>query len=293
MPRRQRLRRGVDRCRACTARRRSTRSGKAAATSCAWTCCARWRRSRRRGAAFFAELDAARGAAAPSSTAERAAAAPRPRRSRDARAARAPRRRTDGAGAAGVDPAARRQRRRRRARSAPRGSAPSTARRSARWRPDAPIDALIERGGAGSDCLSGSSGPTAMDRVDAVVVGAGVVGLASARELAAHGRRDARARGRVGHRYRHQFAQQRGHPCRSLRRARLAEGAALRRGPSGAVPPIARRTACRIGAAASSSSPLPPRRSTPCARSSEARAPTASPGCAGSRAPRPARSSRR
>jgi len=35
------------RCRACSGSRRSTRSGKAAATSSAWTCCARWAASRK------------------------------------------------------------------------------------------------------------------------------------------------------------------------------------------------------------------------------------------------------
>ena len=48
MPGRQRLRRGVASCRGSTARRRSTRSGRARATSSAWMCCARWRGTRPR-----------------------------------------------------------------------------------------------------------------------------------------------------------------------------------------------------------------------------------------------------
>ena len=58
-----------------------------------------------------------------------------------------------------------------------------------------------------------------MDRVDAVVVGAGAVGLAVARELALRGRETIVLEADGRHRQRHQLAQQRGHPRRPLRRA--------------------------------------------------------------------------
>ena len=61
MPRRQRLRRGIDRCPGSTARLRSTPSGRARATSSAWTCCAPCDASPRRWRLCVAELDLARG----------------------------------------------------------------------------------------------------------------------------------------------------------------------------------------------------------------------------------------
>ena len=72
-------------------------------------------------------------------------------------------------------------------------------------------------------------GEEAMEQLDCVVVGAGVVGLAVARALALAGREVMVLEARGRHRHRHQLAQQRGHPRRHLLPARFAEGAAVRR----------------------------------------------------------------
>ena len=67
-----------------------------------------------------------------------------------------------------------------------------------------------------------------MERVEALVVGAGVVGPGGGPGAGAGGPRDHRRRGRPAHGAGREFAQQRGHPRRPLLRARLAQGAVVR-----------------------------------------------------------------
>ena len=95
------------------------------------------------------------------------------------------------------------------------------------------IRASAERHAAGKAWQTATT-TVAVDRIDCLVVGAGVVGLAFARALARGGREVVVIDGRR-HRHRHQLAQQRGHPCRHLLRAGLAEGAALRARPRAAL----------------------------------------------------------
>ncbi len=64
-----------------------------------------------------------------------------------------------------------------------------------------------------------------MEDIEAVVIGAGVVGLAVARELALSGRETLILEAADAHRLGHQRAQQRGDPRRHLLPARLAQGA--------------------------------------------------------------------
>ena len=121
-----------------------------------------------------------------------------------------------------------------------------------------------------------------MDRVDAVVVGAGVVGLAVGRALAARGLETLvlEATGGIGNGISSRNSEVIHAGLYDPRR--LAEGAALRRRPRAALCLLRSRTACRTGAAASSSSRRRRRRWTRCARSRAAPRRTASTGCAGS-----------
>ena len=118
-------------CRGCIGRRRSIRSGKAAGTSSASTCCARWHASRRRATRSSRSSTSARGANACARPRGGMAAAGA-RRSRDAGRTGAPDRRADGDGAAGGRPVALPGRPRSPRRSAPRAWVASTVRRSAR-----------------------------------------------------------------------------------------------------------------------------------------------------------------
>ena len=74
-----------------------------------------------------------------------------------------------------------------------------------------------------------------MERVDCVVIGAGVIGLAIARQLAIVRARGPGPRGRRHDRHRDQLAQQRGDPRRHLLSDRIAQGAHLRRRQAEAV----------------------------------------------------------
>ena len=67
-----------------------------------------------------------------------------------------------------------------------------------------------------------------MDKVECVVIGAGVIGLAIARRLAQAGREVDRAGSGRGHRHRHLLAQQRGDPRRHLLQGRQPDGADVR-----------------------------------------------------------------
>lgn len=66
-----------------------------------------------------------------------------------------------------------------------------------------------------------------MDRVDCIVIGAGVIGLALARELAIPRARGGAAGGGGPRRHEHQFQQQRGHPFGHLLPGRLPQGPAI------------------------------------------------------------------
>ena len=74
-----------------------------------------------------------------------------------------------------------------------------------------------------------------MERIECVVIGAGVVGLALARELALAGREVVGPGGRGPVRHRHQLPQQRSDPRRHVLPSRLPQGPALRGGQPGPV----------------------------------------------------------
>ena len=79
-----------------------------------------------------------------------------------------------------------------------------------------------------------------MDKVDCVVIGAGVVGLAVARRAGAGRPRGDRPRGRRRHRHRDLLAQQRGDPRRHLLPRRQPDGADLRQRQAARSTPTAR-----------------------------------------------------
>ena len=124
-----------------------------------------------------------------------------------------------------------------------------------------------------------------MDKVECVVVGAGVVGLAVRAGAGARRARGGGARARGADRQPHQLAQFRGDPRRHLLPEGLGEGAALRARPRAALRLLRRRAACRTRGSARSS--WRPSRARP-ARSPASpprRAATASTTCAARRAP--------
>ena len=90
-----------------------------------------------------------------------------------------------------------------------------------------------------------------MDKVDCVVVGAGVIGLAVARRLAQAGREVDHAGSGRRHRHRDLVAQQRGDPRRHLLSGRKPDGADVRQRQARALSTIAASTASRIAIAAS------------------------------------------
>jgi glycine/D-amino acid oxidase-like deaminating enzyme len=75
-----------------------------------------------------------------------------------------------------------------------------------------------------------------VERIDAVVVGAGAVGLAVARALALRGRETIVLEAGPGIGNGIQLAQQRGHPRRPIRHSRVAQGDPLRRRPRALYP---------------------------------------------------------
>ncbi len=86
----------------------------------------------------------------------------------------------------------------------------------------------------------------AMNDVDIVVVGAGVVGLAIARELAAVGREVVILESEAAFGTGRQLPEQRSDPCRHLLPARFAQGTPLRRRAATSCTNTASRTASRI-----------------------------------------------
>ena len=150
-----------------------------------------------------------------------------------------------------------------RARAAPPAPAPGRGRRrrraqlgrhpggdAGRGRPGDP-DRGAARLGAGRATEDQAIEDRGMERVDCVVIGAGVVGLAVRAPAGAGRSRGDRARSRGHDRHRDQLAQQRGDPRRHLLSRRLAQGAQLRCRQAEALPLPAPSTACPTGAAAS------------------------------------------